>query len=123
MPAHSHPMVSKSDVASLNQRYAPWRIEKTYKPASLAGIVPDTTRRFVTQARNVETGEVIYSCDGWTNAARGQALNAILERREQEAATESRLVPTGYGVDPDDGSSTEDRAKAARTAARIRREQ
>lgn len=78
---HPHPMVRKSDVADLNSRYHPWRIEK-----ASAG-----NRRFDTQARNVETDEVIYRCEGWTSASRGQALNAILERRDDNEISNESL--------------------------------
>jgi hypothetical protein len=64
---HAHPMVRTADVASLNERYAPWSIELT-------------TPQREAQARNTETGEVIYRCEGWSQASRGQCLAAILAR-------------------------------------------
>lgn len=76
---HHHPKVSKADVASLNERYAPWRIEKTRQEN------PGITYAVTTQARNVDTGEIIYRHVGWTQESRGQALNAILERRDAES--------------------------------------
>lgn len=78
MPVHAHPMVNKSDVASLNARYAPWRIAKSHV-RSVSG-----RGHFVTVAWNTETCEEIYRGEGWTKASRGQALNAILERRNRE---------------------------------------
>jgi hypothetical protein len=95
---HPHPLVSKSDVATLNTQYAPWRIEKAWQnvnPAMGAG----SRKKFFTQASNAETGEVLYRCEGWTQAARGQALNAILERIErdgirEDAATARELLDT-----------------------------
>jgi hypothetical protein len=79
----AHPMVSKSDLAYLNSRYAPWRIEKAprFRQTPLTTTVTPRIIGWDTQARNIETGEVIYRCEGWTKASRGQALNAILERR------------------------------------------
>lgn len=73
---HPHPLVSKADVSSLNDRYYPWRIEKARYTGTEIG-----RSQWLTQARNVETGLVIYRCEGWTKASRGQALNAILAAR------------------------------------------
>lgn len=97
MPAHAHPMVSKSDVASLNERYAPWRIEKAWRSGSKYG--PNVRGGFDTQARNTETSEVIYRCEGWTQASRGQALNAILDKRQSTEREGSTIKPDGTVVD------------------------
>lgn len=84
---HNHPMVRKADVADLNARYAPWRIEKVSRRVYdvnapfTSSAPPYRHGGFDVQARNVDTGEVIYRCEGWNQAARGQALRAILERR------------------------------------------
>ena len=80
---HAHPLVSKSQVADLNSRYAPWRIEKAprYRHSLSSETVTPKRIGFDTQARNLETGEIIYRCEGWNNASRGLALNAILDRR------------------------------------------
>ncbi len=71
-PAHAHPMVRTADVASLNEVHAPWRIEKVYGGSG---------RPFIAQARNTATGQVLYRCEGWNQASRGQALAAILEAK------------------------------------------
>ena len=71
---HAHPMVSKADVASINERHAPWRIVKSVKHVG-----SPNRAAFDTVAENRESGEVIYRCEGWSKAARGQALNAILD--------------------------------------------
>lgn len=74
MTNHAHPLVSKSDVADLNERYSPWRIERV-------GYTSDSVSYWETQVRNTETNERIYLCEGWNKASRGQALLRILERR------------------------------------------
>jgi hypothetical protein len=86
---HAHPMVRKEDVADINSRYAPWRIEKAprYRQTPLTVTVPAKVIGFDTQARNTETGAIIYRCEGWTQASRGQALNAILEKRQTQEET------------------------------------
>jgi hypothetical protein len=80
-------MVSAHDVAALNERYAPWKIEKssTRKTVrTMSGLQGRRKLVWLTQARNTDTDEVIYTCEGWSQAARGQALNAILNRRAKE---------------------------------------
>ena len=73
---HHHPQVRKEDLADLNDRHYPWRIEKARYTGTDIG-----RSQWTTQARNVETGQVLYRCEGWSQASRGQALNAILEVR------------------------------------------
>lgn len=74
MASHNHPLVSKSDVAGLNARYAPWRIVK-----SVRHVGSPNRAAFDTVAENTATGAVIYRCEGWSKASRGLALNAILD--------------------------------------------
>lgn len=110
MSGHNHPLVRKEDLRNLNARYAPWRIEKATsgKPGEW---------QTITQARNVETDEVFYRCEGWTQASRGQALNAILERVN---AIRAKLVPpslpSGKGWENDADSRDVDSWSSTRPA-------
>jgi hypothetical protein len=98
---HAHPMVSKSQIASLNERYAPWQICKAWVPGSRVG---GFRGYFETQARNTETGEVIYRCQGWSQASRGQALNAILARRFEDSGRHPQVSEdAGTAVYDNDG--------------------
>lgn len=83
MTTHNHPKVSQKDVASLNAAHAPWRIEKARNAPN--GMHTAGTNQWLTQVRNMETGEVIYKCEGWSQASRGLALVAILERETEPA--------------------------------------
>lgn len=129
---HAHPQVSASDLKGLNERYAPWRIEKAFADAYRS----EGGAGFVTQARNTATGETIYRCEGWSKASRGLALAAILERRasspspatvsyEQRAAIIGSVwyrleggKATGWGVAGASDWLTRDLPRADRTRQR-----
>lgn len=83
--------ITVSEVSALNEQLAPWRIEKAPMPrTSGRGVY------FTTQARNVDTGEVIYRApSGWTLETRGAALDAIETRVEAVRAKCKPVLPPG----------------------------
>ena len=74
--AHAHPMVSKSDVARINAAHYPIVMLKERYTGTDVGRNPWTT-----MVRDESTGAVLYRCEGWNSAARGQALNVMLGAR------------------------------------------